>query len=71
MTTPSTPSSSQTPATGFKAIASAAGSAAGTVGAIAAATQSQPKLSLALGALAAIFAFLGAFARAPNTVRVP
>lgn len=71
MTTPSTPSSSQTPASGFKAIASAAGSTATTIGAIAAATQSQPKLSAGLGLLAALLAFLGAFSRAPNTVRVP
>lgn len=70
MTLPTLVSTSAKPASGLRAVLSAAGSTASTVGALAAATQNQPKVSLGLALLAALLAFLGAFSRAPNTVRV-
>lgn len=77
MTTPTTgdqvthfPSTATAPSKGLHAIAAAAGSAASVVGSVAAATAGHGRWSLGLAALASVLSFLGAFAKAPNTVRV-
>lgn len=64
------PSTAAAPSKGLHAIAAAAASAASVVGSVAAATGGHGHWSLGLAALASVLSFLGAFAKAPNTVKV-
>jgi hypothetical protein len=63
-------SAAESPSKGFHAIAAAAGASASTVGALAAAAGGSTRWGIGLAALAGVLSFLGAFAKAPNTVKV-